>query len=138
MNNRLKDIGLALLLCMMLSVAATAQNKIDKQVEKVSAVGSATFTSVVERDPDTRQVLKVVKVLKISGSSASSLKRAFEDERESGSFSEQRDSNGQTMTLTCEKSAQVRIYQLRLTGSLANPHAECTVIIKNKVKSEKK
>ena len=93
---------------------------------------------MVERDPDTRQVLKVVKVLKISGSSASSLKRAFEDERESGSFSEQRDSNGQTMTLTCEKSAQVRIYQLRLTGSLANPHAECTVIIKNKVKSEKK
>ncbi len=58
MKNRLFII-ISLLLCN--SAAMTAQNKIDALVETCSAVGNTSFTSVVERDPATRKVKKVVK-----------------------------------------------------------------------------
>ena len=133
MNNPLRHFIITLLLCLITATAATAQNKIDKQMEQISTVGSATFTSAVERDPATRQVLKVVKVLKISGNAANKLYRAFMDERDSGSFTEQKTEQEQTLTLTCETNTQVRIYMLRLTGRYYYD-AQCTVIIKNKPK----
>ena len=42
-----------------------AQNRIDKLVENFSTLGSAKFTSVVDRDPKTGQVQKVVKELRL-------------------------------------------------------------------------
>ena len=133
MNTYLKSLGAAFLLCFLLSIGACAQNKIDKQVEKVSTVGSATFTSAVERDPATHEVVKVVKVLKVKGQPADKLYLAFKDERDSGSFSEQKTENERTLTLTCESEKQVRIYMLRLTGRYYYD-AQCTIIIKNKQK----
>ena len=133
MNNPLRHFVISLLLCLFAATTATAQNKIDKQMEQISTVGSATFTSAVERDPVTRQVLKVVKVLKIKGNAADKLYKAFMDERDSGSFTEQKTEQERTLTLTCETEAQVRIYMLRLTGH-SYYDAQCTVIIKNKAK----
>ncbi len=133
MNNPLRHCVITLMLCLFAAINAMAQNKIDKQMEQISTVGSATFTSAVERDPDTRQVLKVVKVLKISGGSANKLYKAFMDERDSGSFSEQNTETERTLTLTCESKKQVRIYMLHLTGRYYS-HAQCTAIIKNKTK----
>ena len=133
MNNPLRHCVITLMLCLFAATTAMAQNKIDKQMEQISTVGSATFTSAVERDPDTRQVLKVVKVLKISGGSANKLYKAFMDERDSGSFSEQNTETERTLTLTCESKKQVRIYMLHLTGRYYS-HAQCTAIIKNKAK----
>ena len=46
-------------------LAAMAQNSIDRQVERYSAIGQSRFTSAVERDPRTRRVQKVVKVLEL-------------------------------------------------------------------------
>ena len=101
-----------LLCALALMPGAWAQNAIDKAVEQHATLGSSRFTSAVERDPDTRQVLKVVKVLKISGGSANKLYKAFMDERDSGSFSEQNTETERTLTLTCESKKQVRIYML--------------------------
>ena len=78
-------------------------------------------------------MLKVVKVLKIKGNAADKLYKAFMDERDSGSFTEQKTEQERTLTLTCESEAQVRIYMLRLTGH-SYYDAQCTVIIKNKAK----
>ena len=133
MNNPLRHFVISLLLVLFTAATATAQNKIDKQMEQISTVGSATFTSAVERDPATRQVLKVVKVLKIKGNAADKLYKAFKEERDSGSFTEQKTEQERTLTLTCETEDQVRIYMLRLTGRYYYD-AQCTVIIKNKPK----
>ena len=55
------------LLCMLgmlfTTLAISAQNSIDKAVDEYSSIGKSTFTSAVERDPKTRKVLKVVKIL---------------------------------------------------------------------------
>ena len=45
------------------SLGLFAQNAIDKAVDEYSSIGNSKFTSAVERDPQTRKVLKVVKVL---------------------------------------------------------------------------
>ena len=132
MNIIRRTIGLTIMLCLLGTIVATAQNKIDQLVESFSTIGSATFTSVVERDPQTRQVQKVVKVLKINGGQATELRSAFLKERESGNFTEQKSDNEQTLTLNCENKKQVRIYLLRLTNVQSWPHAQCTIIVKMK------
>lgn len=57
-----------LILCIALSGAflpLAAQNRIDRMVEKFSAGKAAIkFTTAVERDPKTKRVQKVVKVLR--------------------------------------------------------------------------
>ena len=40
------------------SLALSAQNAIDKAVDEYSSIGKSTFTSAVERDPQTRKVLR--------------------------------------------------------------------------------
>ena len=123
---------LVLLSVLLCSATAVAQNKIDEAVEHFSTLGSATFTSVVERNPQTHEVQKVVKVLTISGSQANSLQKAFNDERRSGNFVERKDEQGHTMTLSCESSPQFRIYMLRLAGHPVHRQAKCTIIVKMK------
>ena len=43
---------------------ATAQNSIDKLVDELSTTGNADFTSIVQRNPKTKAIEKVVKSLK--------------------------------------------------------------------------
>ena len=130
--NKITTLLTALLLSFLCSTMAMGQNKIDKMVEKFSTVGSATFTSVVERNPDTRQVQKVVKVLKVRGDHANSLKQAFEEEKDKGTFSEKKEAGEHTLSLSCESDRQVRLYLLQLTGHSSYHDAQCTIIIKMK------
>ena len=107
-----------------------AQNRIDKLVENFSTLGSAKFTSVVDRDPKTGQVQKVVKELRLPGHQAGQFRNAFEEESRHGSTTRQQDDEALTMTITQETSKQLRIYMLRLTGRHAYTSAKVIIIVK--------
>lgn len=132
MKKYMKHIAIFFALCLWLVMPVGAQNRIDKMVENYSTVGSSTFTSVVERDPSTRQVQKVVKVLQVPGHQTDQFRTAFLKERKSGTFVQQQQDNEQTMTLTCETSKQVRIYMLRLEGRLHYRSGKVTILVKMK------
>ncbi len=116
------------MLLFMIAVSGWAQNSIDRVVEDFSTVGSSTFTSVVERDPDTHKVKKVVKVLTVPGHQAGKIRDAFIKEKDTGSFMQQQQGRELTMTLTCENARQARIYMLRRSAS----SGKVTIIIKMK------
>ena len=128
-----KSLVLLLLLSFGGTMSAGAQNSIDKMVENYSTVGSSKFTSVVERDPETRQVQKVVKVLQVPGHQAAQFRNAFISEKETGTFTQQQQGDEQTLTLTCETPQQARIYMLRLSGRHTYYHSgKVTIIVKMK------
>lgn len=95
------------------SLALSAQNAIDKAVDEYSSIGKSTFTSAVERDPQTRKVLKVVKVLQPTDLTINKLRRAFLDEQENGKFSIVSNDKEETMTLTVENEKENRVYMLQ-------------------------
>lgn len=115
---------------LLFAVAAQAQNSIDNLVDDFSTLGSSKFTSVVERNPKTRQVVKVVKVLEVPGIQVGKLRNAFLKEKNTGNFSYSKDGHEETMTLTTETRKKVRIYMLRtqMAGQYAYSSAKVTLI----------
>lgn len=132
MDYRIFKIIVSLCLFLLLGSTAQAQNSIDELVNNISTLGSSKFTSVVERDPKTRQVSKVVKVLEVPGIQAKKLRNAFLNEKENGNFSLSKDDREETMTLTTESRNKVRIYMLRtqMLGQHTYSSAKVTVIAK--------
>ena len=126
---------ITLCVCLLLGITAQAQNSIDELVENISTLGSSKFTSVVDRDPKTRQVNKVVKVLQVPGIQTSKLRKAFLKEKDSGNFSHTKNDREETMTLTVESPGRVRIYMLRMEmqSQYTYSSAKVTVIVKNNV-----
>ena len=120
----------------LLAITATtnvaAQNKIDDMVDKFSAVGNSTFTSVVERNPTTHQVEKVVKVLTLYGTQATKMRSVFKQESNKGTFSEKSEDGIITMILTTVTSSSNRIYMLKMESEKYYPNAKVTIIIKIK------
>ena len=111
----------------------SAQNAIDKAVEEYSSIGKSTFTSAVERDPQTRKVQKVVKVLEPTNMTIGRLRKAFLEEQNSGQFNVVTNDDEETMMLTVENTKEVRIYQLIYKGERASYRdGKLTVIIKYK------
>lgn len=111
-----------------------AQNRIDRLVEKYSAAGSCTFTSAVERDPQTRKVVKVVKVLQPTAQSVGLFVKAFEQEVPRGNATSS--SNGREKTLTVSQGGDDanRIYMLKYVALGGNVYkdAKVTIIVKYK------
>ncbi len=128
----MKQLFLTLALVLFLSLGAYSQNKIDRLVDSYSTLGNSTFTSVVDRNQQTRKVQKVVKSLTIKGAHVSQLKKAFKEEAETGTFRESRNGEVETYLLTVEKSQQSRLYMLTLSGNVAYRTGKCTIIIKMK------
>ena len=117
---------IAFLLCCFAAVLPChAQNSIDELVENFSTLGSAKFTSVVDRDPKTRRV-------QMQGLQAGKFKKAFEDESQNGSTTRQQDGDVLTMTVTQESPRQLRIYMLRLVGRHTYHSAKVIIIVKMK------
>ena len=115
------------------SVALSAQNAIDKAVDEYSSIGKSTFTSAVERDPQTRKVLKVVKVLQPTDLTINKLRKAFLDEQENGKFSIVSNDKEETMTLTTEGPKENRIYMMQYTNRGASfTNGKVTIIIRYK------
>ena len=132
MDYRIFKIIVSLCLFLLLGLTAQAQNSIDELVNNISTLGSSKFTSVVERDPKTRQENKVVKVLEVPGIQVNKLRNAFLNEKENGNFSHSKDGREETMTLTTESRDKVRIYMLRtqMLGQHTYSSAKVTVIAK--------
>ena len=121
-------IALCLLCCTTL---LCAQNSIDEVVDNFSTVGSSTYNSAIERDPQTRQVIKVVKTLETRGKVVNDLIDAFNKERETGSFSRKEENNEVTMILATENKGGNRVYMLQYHGK-GYQWGKTTIIIRPK------
>ena len=125
-----KRIYIALcLLCF--SAWLRAQNSIDEVVDNFSTVGSSTYTSAIERDPQTRKVVRVVKTLETRWQVVSDLIRAFQKERETGTFSRKEENEEVTMILATENEGGNRVYMLQYSGK-GYHRGKATIIIKPK------
>lgn len=125
------------LLCMLgmlfTTLAISAQNSIDKAVDEYSSIGKSTFTSAVERDPKTRKVLKVVKVLQPTDMSINKLRKAFLQEQENGQFSIMVNGEEETMTLTVENEKENRVYMMQYANRRTSfTNGKVTIIIRYK------
>ena len=125
-----KRIYIALcLLCF--SAWLRAQNSIDEVVDNFSTVGSSTYTSAIERDLQTHKVVRVVKTLETRGQVVSDLIRAFQKERETGTFSRKEENEEVTMILATENEGGNRVYMLQYSGR-GYHRGKATIIIKPK------
>jgi hypothetical protein len=116
---------------MCFTTLLNAQNRIDEVVDSFSTVGSSTYTSAVERDPQTRQVIKVVKTLETRGDIIKDIIDAFEQERETGSFSRKEEDNEVTMILATENISSNRVYMLQYRGKVYQ-WGKTTIIVRPK------
>lgn len=116
----------------MLSLNAMAQNAVDRMVEEFSSVGEARFTSAIERNPQTREVVKVVKTLRLESPGDRKLRNGFLQEAKNHD-SNTTVANGRNTVIFSEgthKSAHV--YMLKYDDD----YAEVTIIVNFK-KSQK-
>lgn len=112
-------------LCALLYATATlAQNSIDRKIDHRTANGASNLTAVVKRNPDTRKVEKVVKVLTVGGWEANSFADAFYAEASTGSFTEKRNeaTGAITLMLMVSTAKTERIYMLE--GKATRPYAK--------------
>ena len=124
---------LSVWMLLLATASLSAQNAIDKAVEEYSSIGRSSFTSAVERDPQTRKVQKVVKVLEPTDMTIGKLRKAFLNEQDSGQFNIVTNDDEETMMLTVENAKEVRIYQLIYKGQRASfRNGKLTIIIKYK------
>lgn len=126
------------LLAMVVSTAR-AQSKIDDLVDHFSTSTTSKYTSAVERNPKTREVVKVVKILEMNYCDATPFVNAFKKDTSNGELSETRSGNDLVMTRTMQGKKQNRIYMLKADGyynkyglTKTRSHCTITVIIKYK------
>ena len=129
----IRKIIMAITLVCCCSVSASAQNCIDRVVEKLSLIGDSQFTSVVERDPKTRNIVKVVKILNIDGSGAAPIVRAFEAEKSKGKHEDTRNGDRRTLIISQCTDTQSRIYRLECgVRTFKYDNVKVTIVIKRK------
>lgn len=116
------------------SYASRMENRIDRFVDNESTIGQSKFTSVVERDPETREVIRVVKVRELThGIDINACQEHFEAESKTGRFSHNIDADDRhTLLLAVEGERQDRIYMLQYTGKrpMQGHDGKVTVVIK--------
>lgn len=98
-------------------VNATAQNSIDEMMDNYSSCGNSKYTSAVERDASTHQILKVVKVLELTYSGIDKFIAAFRRESKEGNFTEKQDAKTLTLMITVKSERHNRIYMMQCTGA---------------------
>ena len=109
----------------------TAQNTIDRLVDQYSAVGNSKYTSVVQRNPETGKVIRVVKTLYLPHQSVAKFKNAFQNEANTGDNYTETNGNTVTSTLIVNKQQNTRVYTLRYNKNREpNTRAQTTIIIK--------
>lgn len=129
---------IAIFMLTLFCSVAQAQNRIDALVDRYSSSTSSKFTSAVERNPKTRNIVKVVKVLELNYANILPFVEAFRYESKQGDYSERKDGSTLIMTLTMSGRTQNRIYMLKASdyysGGSRNRITDCniTIIVKNK------
>ena len=126
------------LLCLTAEASLWAQNRIDRFVDNESTIGRSKFTSVVERDPKTREVVRVVKVRELTrGIDINACQEYFEAESKTGRFSHNIDADDRhTLLLAVEGESRDRIYMLQYTGKRPMQGRDGKVTVVMKVKKE--
>ncbi len=126
------------LLCLTAVASLCAQNRIDRFVDNESTIGRSKFTSVVERDPKTRAVVRVVKVRELTrGIDINACQEYFEAESKTGRFSHNIDADDRhTLLLAVEGESRDRIYMLQYTGKRPMQGRDGKVTVVMKVKKE--
>lgn len=124
-------------ICLLLAaVGASAQNSIDRFVDNESTIGQSKFTSVVERDPLTKEVVRVVKVRELSrGIDINTCLIKFEAERQTGHYTHKvEDGDHNTIVLAVDGKRQNRVYMLQYTGNhpMQAIDGKVTVVIRMK------
>lgn len=123
---------IGILMWMAFAFPAQAQNSIDRLVEEYSTSGPSVFTSAVERDPQTRKVVKVVNVLEVKSQQITPFVRAFEREKSTANVQTSIKNGESTVVLTCERNGFRRIYMLqRRSDPRAYIGGKVTIIIKS-------
>lgn len=130
---------LILLTIAFATMTAAAQNRIDSFVDNESTLGRSKYTSVVERDPDSREVTRVVKVRELAkGVDINKCKEIFEAERTTGSFTHKvEDGERHTMILAVKGEQRNRIYMLQYTGRTPMQACDGKVTIVIRMKTSK-
>lgn len=122
-------IAMTVALLLMAAGEASAQNSIDRLVDDISDLGSANFTSVVERNPATRKVKKVVKVLKMNSyNDPDEFERAFRREAHTGNLVETVKGAKTTLVLTVESPRDKRVYMMTY-NTVTEIGVEVTIVI---------
>lgn len=120
----------------VIAVGASAQNRIDRFVDNESTIGQSKFTSVVERDPQTREVVRVVKVRELSrGIDINACLEKFEAEQKTGRYTHKvEEGDRHTIVLAVDGERQNRIYMLQYTGNrpLQASDGKVTIVIRMK------
>jgi predicted nucleotidyltransferase len=120
------------MLAVLFSLHAGAQNAVDRMVEDFATVGEARFTSAIERNPQTREVVKVVKTLRLGEVNHHKLSNGFLQEAKNHD-SNTTVANGRNTVIFSEGTRQsARVYMLKYNDD----YAEVTIIVNFK-KSQK-
>ena len=129
-----------LLSLLIASVIVSAQNGIDRFVDNESTIGRSKFTSVVERDPQTRVVIRVVKVRELTrGIDINTCLGVFEKEQSTGRYSHRIEAGEQhTVVLAVDGERQNRVYMLQYTGDhpMRATDGKVTVVVRMKNRRE--
>ena len=113
-----------LLLAVLFSLHAGAQNAVDRMVENFSTIGEARFTSAIERNPQTREVVKVVKTLRLESPSDRKLRNGFLQEAKNHDSTTTAATNCKTVIFGDETHTVARVYMLKYNDD----YAEVTII----------
>lgn len=127
--------GKAIYLIIMLffPLFATAQNSVDQLVDELSTTGNADFTSIVQRNPKTKAVEKVVKKLETNSINSKKFINAFKKEAKLNKTTTTTRSNGEITTIiTTSNKKTNRIYMIKYDEDSYYPEVNITIIIKVK------
>lgn len=125
----MKRYLIMLLVVLAHTLNAAAQNKIDQLVEQFSATAECTFTSVVKRNPATRQVEMVVKTLTMEGNNAKKMRSTFLEEGEKHSLIQKKDGDKTVYTFAAKAAKANRIYTLHIDRDPYYPRGKVMIII---------
>jgi len=115
------------------ALGAVAQNKIDSMVDEFSTIEKAKFTSAVERDEKTHEVVKAVKSLNVKGMKASNIRSKFKAEASNHDTSETKEQGLETYVFTMKADTASRIYMLKY-----KPNDATVTIIINRNQTNKR
>ena len=116
-----------------IAMQITAQNKIDSMVDEFSTIEKAKFTSAVERDEKTHEVVKAVKSLNVKGMKASNIRSKFKAEASNHDTSETKEQGLETYVFTMKADTASRIYMLKY-----KPNDATVTIIINRNQTNKR
>ena len=112
----------------MLSLNAMAQNAVDRMVENFSTIGEARFTSAIERNPQTREVVKVVKTLRVGSPNDRTLRKGFLNESKLHDSTTSVSNGHKSVIFSEETNDAARVYMLKYDDD----YAEVTIIVNRK------